>query len=126
MYSIVSAEKGSYDSNIKMSVLAKAKNKENAIDILIELLKDEMLMRMTDKDFIPYSSFLEDNEALSKAIKEDIEKKVDAKESKLYYENGESYIELNYNRIKNLTGYTIPCSSLNEYMGKTVELIAGQ
>ena len=125
MYTIVSAEKGSYDSNIKISVLASAKNKPKAIEKVINLLKDELMMRMTDNDFESYGLPIDNREDLSELIKKDIETKVAAHEKKFYYENGESYIELNYNRLKTLSGYTIPCSSYNEYMGQTIAIIAG-
>lgn len=121
MYAIVCAEKGSYDSDIIIKRLKVEKNQPLAQSALIDFLVEEYLTRNLRSEINEYYSLTEDEIFIK--TKEKILEEINKKSEKIIYNNGEEYIKLHYNRVKNLTGYTIPCSTLNEYQGKSVSLI---
>lgn len=121
MYAIVRAAKGSYDSNIKISVVDRFKNKPEAVKNLTILLKDELLSRMNDSDLAAF-----EGKDLDKEIISFIEEKAKVRETRINYHGEEDYIQLDYNRLKTLSGYTIPCSVLNEYQAETVAIVSAQ
>lgn len=124
MYAIVKAEKGSYDSNIKIDTLGKYNKKPLANDSLIDLLVDELLIRMNDNDLEKYIHKYDDENLLKDEIRKDVLDIINSrtKEIKLTEES----IYLAYNKIWALNSFTIPCSSLSEYQGKTVSIISFQ
>ena len=123
MFIIIESSKGSYDSNIKNKKLRTEKNRPLITSAFIDILVDEYMLYMTDSDYAKYGGY--ENEFLKEEIKREIEEKIKNNEKFLVYGEDEKIL-LFYNRQKTITEYTIPCSSLNEYQGKTVSIFSFQ
>ena len=123
MFIIIESSKGSYDSNIKNKKLRTEKNRPLITSAFIDILVDEYMLYMTDSDYAKYGGY--ENEFLKEEIKKEIEEKIKNNEKFLIYGEDEKIL-LSYNRQKTITEYTIPCSSLNEYQGKTVSIFSFQ
>lgn len=119
MFAIVCAEKGSYDSNIKISTLGSAKNKPEAIKKMVDFLADDVLMKGDDSFYEKVLPSYDKEE-----LKKELSSMIERKEKRIVVNSDMDYIQIDYNRQKIVSGYTIPCSSLNEYIAKTIALVS--
>lgn len=125
MYAIVKAEKGSYDSDIKVETIGRFSKRPLADEALINLLVDELLLIMNDSDLSKYLCKYSSEEDLREEIKDDIKNNfINKKET--FINLSEDSIKLSYNKRKSLTSFICSCSSLKEYAGQTISIISFQ
>lgn len=120
MFNLICAEKDSYDSNIKITKIGGTlKNREVAEEVLLKFLTEDIMMVLSDRDYEKMKlSFENPYDDLKPILKEAF-----ANNEKRFVYGDSDYVELLYNKRKDMMGYVFPVSSINEYRGRTVSLV---